>query len=264
MARRGLVLALLVVGGSVLGAVVTARLAREGAKAAEPGVIARTHLTSTDPRVAPAFAALTRQGLGASLDLLDRAAAEDSAVLRDGHQLAHALGRLAVEQRGADASVIAECRPSFASGCFHGVVEALVEARGRVDMVELRRMCGAAGSEERPGPVYECIHGVGHGMLGSVGDLETALRDCDSLEPALDAWCRDGVFTEGLGLVLVEGSGGHAPGPASHHEGMEHAGHAGAADSHAQQLAIDPADPYSPWDRFDGRHGSACCVFRDL
>jgi hypothetical protein len=112
--------------------------------------------------VANVFGALEREGLAAALDSLMSAAAADTVLLRGGHQLAHRLARQAVARADNDARVISECRPIFASGCYHGVVEAFVQARGKIDTPELERMCASAGSQERPGPVYECVHGLGH------------------------------------------------------------------------------------------------------
>jgi hypothetical protein len=196
--------------------------------------------------VAAAFDTLRHGGrLADALDLLERAAATDSAVLRNGHQLAHALGRLAVVESHGDASVVSQCRPDFASGCYHGVVEAFVQARGRVDMAELERMCAAAGGEDAPGPVHECVHGLGHGVLGAVGDLGIALHHCGALEPDLDAWCRDGAFMEAMSPAMAESESGRM------HEPMHHS-----------PLYIDAADPYSPCDRFDGPDGTACWVFQ--
>ncbi len=199
-----------------------------------------------EPRVAEAFDALRHGGrLADALDLLERAAARDSAVLRNGHQLAHALGRLAVVESRGDASVVSQCRPDFASGCYHGVVEAFVRARGGVDMAELERVCAAAGSEDAPGPVHECVHGLGHGILGAVGDLGTALRHCDALKADLDVWCREGAFMEAMSPAMGGSGMGHAGGHMLH-----------------PQLAGDAADPYSPCDRFDGAYGTACWVFQ--
>ena len=93
-----------------------------------------------DPRVTGVFATLWQRGLAAALDSLERQAASDSLVLRSGHQLAHALGRDALGQGGGDVRVIGQCRAVFASGCYHGVVEASLTARGRIEMPELERM----------------------------------------------------------------------------------------------------------------------------
>ncbi len=260
----GFIALLLFADGALVGALLSRRLTPGRAAAAghQPGAIDWTRPTASDLRVAAAFGALQRDGLPAALDALDRAAAEDSTVLRGGHQLAHALGRMAVAANGGDASVIRQCRSDFASGCFHGVVEAAVQTRGRVDMAELERMCLGAGSEERPGPVHECIHGLGHGVLGATGfDLEAALHDCDGLSGGRAGPCYSGAFMEAINSALgeskLDGAGGHA-----HHAGVDHGSHAGHALGSGHQLAIDPKDPYSPCDRFEDPYGAECWVFQ--
>jgi hypothetical protein len=141
------------------------------------------------------------------------------------------------------------------------VVEAFVQARGRVDMTELEHLCAGAGNGEGPGPLHECVHGLGHGVLGAVGDVEAALHHCDALEPDLDAWCRDGVFMEGMSSVLGVTRSDAVRAPTSRHAHMEQGGHEHGAGL-ARQLPVDPADPYSPCDRFDGPYGSACWPFQ--
>ncbi len=220
-----------------------------------------TTVAATSPSAAGVFDALERDGLAAALEALKRAAGADSAVLRDAHRLAHALGRRALVANGGNASVIGQCRPIFASGCYHGVVEAFLNARGNVDMQELERMCVAAGSDERPGPIYECVHGLGHGVLGALSlDLRGTLRHCDALtNEDMRRWCHSGAFMEATNAALAD-SGGH---PAHHgsHEGAGHAEH-GAAAIASGRLALDRANPYSPCDAFDGPHAAACWVYQ--
>jgi hypothetical protein len=198
------------------------------------------------------FAVLARSGLSAALDSLERQAGADSLVLRSGHQLAHALGREAMMSNGGDPAVLGECSPVFASGCYHGVVEALLKLRGRVDMGELQHMCAAAGSEGARGPVHECVHGLGHGVLGAVGlDIDATLRHCDSLAgTGFVVACREGAFMEAISTALV-GQGDH-PG---HAHGSHEAPQGGA-------LSIDPVDPYSPCDRYGDPYGESCWLFQ--
>jgi hypothetical protein len=198
-------------------------------------------------------AVLRRDGLGAALDSLEQRAARDSAVLRDGHQIAHALGRDAVAQHGGDASIIRECRPSFASGCYHGVVEAAVRHEGRIDMAQLERLCISMNESGGPGPGFECLHGLGHGVLGAVDrDLATTLRQCDSLStPRRAASCHSGAFMEAITGAM---------GPPTAHEMHAHA--AGHAHGAAQPLAIDPADPYSPCDAYHDPYATSCWLFQ--
>ena len=220
--------------------------------------------SQSDPRLAAAFDMLNRKGLGAALDVLEKVAAEDSTVLRNGHQLAHALGRQAVAARGGDPSVVGECSASFGSGCYHGVVEAFVQSHGTIDMARLERMCLGAGSAEQPGPIYECTHGLGHGVLGASGsDLEQTLRHCDALSaPTFETACHSGAFMEAINLAV-------APAPtsttASHEHQSPDAGHSahgmhGATS--AQRFSIDSRDPYSPCDRFGDPYADSCWIFQ--
>jgi hypothetical protein len=199
---------------------------------------------------------LVRESLAAALDSLEAAAARDSAVLRDAHQLAHDLGRTALESTGSP-SVIAQCRPVFSSGCYHGVVESYVQRRGALNMAELERMCTEAGSPESPGPVSECVHGLGHGVLGALSlDLERTLRYCDALSSAnYRGGCHSGAFMEAVTTAL-RGRTPDSGGPAH-----EHAAH-GHVSGEEGRLTIDASDPFSPCARFDDPYAKACWVYQ--
>jgi hypothetical protein len=131
-------------------------------------------------------------------------------------------------------------------------VEALLSIRGRVDMAELQRMCLAAGGDDRPGPVYECVHGLGHGVLGAVAmNVDAALHNCDALDRAsFVASCHQGVFMEAIASGFR---------PADHH-----AGHQGGIGQQHQAggAALDPADPYSPCDRYSDPYADSCWLFQ--
>ena len=200
--------------------------------------------------------ALTRDGLAAALDSLEAAAARDSTVLRDAHQLAHDLGRTALESAGSP-SVIAQCRPVFSSGCYHGVVESYVQRRGAVDMGELERMCAGAGGPDTPGPVSECVHGLGHGVLGALSlDLDRTLRYCDALSsPDHRGGCHSGAFMEAVMTALRERTPDPA-GPAHEHAAHEH------VSGEAGRLTIDASNPFSPCARFDDPYAKACWVYQ--
>jgi hypothetical protein len=128
------------------------------------------------------------------------------------------------------------------------VVEASLKLRGRVDMPELQRMCAGPGGVRPPGAAHECVHGLGHGVLGAVGmDIMTALRHCDELA-RLD-WviaCREGAFMEAITEGLRTQS--HAHGSHGRHTG--------------RGLRIEPADPYSPCDAFGDPQGESCWLFQ--
>jgi hypothetical protein len=230
--------------------------------------IAGTFLAAMSRRPAPARPAgaaadtvlpymesiLRRDGLHAALDSLTHLAERDTALFRDGHQLAHTLGRDAVTQHGGDLSVIRECTPAFASGCYHGVVEASLHSAGHIDMAALERMCIGVEDSGGPGPGFECVHGLGHGILGAVDyDIRRTLDYCDALSsPRRAASCHSGAFMEAVNSALG------TPGMA-----MQHA-HApgGHADRKSHPLAIDPSDPYSPCRAYSDPYAASCWLFQ--
>ncbi len=198
-------------------------------------------------------AVLDSNGLGAALDSLATRAAEDSSLEREGHQLAHALGRRAVVRQNGYAAVIRECRPAFASGCYHGVVEAALHSAGRIDMPEFERLCRSVEGPGRPGPAFECIHGLGHGVLGAHRyDMEATLRDCDALStPRLAVSCHAGAFMEAINAALSA--------RATHGLHQHTADHTRRAPS---SLDIDPSDPYSPCRAYGDRYAASCWLFQ--
>ena len=212
-------------------------------------------VSNAEVRVQGLTGVLERDGLGAALDSLQSVAASDSSVLRNAHQLAHELGRLALESAGSP-SIIAQCRPVFSSGCYHGVVEAYVQRRGAVDMVDLERMCARAGGPDTPGPVSECIHGLGHGVLGALSlDLGRTLHYCDALSsPDRRGGCHSGAFMEAVitALRLSPDRGGAAHEHTAHEHGSGEAG----------RLSIDTADAFSPCAGFDDPYAKACWVYQ--
>ena len=92
---RGLLLGLLAPTVLVGGVLLAPTWGRHHSAAAA-GAGADTVLKSME-------AILQHQGLAAALDSLALRAARDSALLRDGHQMAHALGHEAVAAHGGDA-----------------------------------------------------------------------------------------------------------------------------------------------------------------
>jgi hypothetical protein len=179
-------------------------------------------------------AVLRHQGLAAALDSL-------------------ALGREAVAEHAGDAAIIRECRPVFASGCYHGVVEASLQAAGRIDMAELERLCVGVEGSGGPGSGFECIHGLGHGILGALGyDLRDALRYCDALStPRRAISCHLGAFMEAITSALGA--------PAMHGAHAQAASH----EHHSPQpLAIDAADPYSPCRAYGDPYATSCWLFQ--
>lgn len=109
------------------------------------------------------------------------------------HDLAHLVGGLIFDQKGLDG--IKFCTPSFAFGCFHGLLDEAF-SKSLEKLAEAQKGCllsGPMGS----GPFASCIHGIGHGVASYYGtkDLENSLEACDKLTEGV-AFCHDGVFME--------------------------------------------------------------------
>ena len=168
------------------------------------------NVTSRDLNIAAVFLTARDVGVGRALDSLQALSAHDPVLAGQGHPIAHALGRFAIAQHKNDLSVIADCRPIFEAGCYHGVLEGFLAAQKSIDSATIAPICSAVErtSPSRQ-PALECSHGLGHGLLERVGyDLPRALAACDYLA-ADDARgeCHDGVFMEnvvhGLGDSMI-------------------------------------------------------------
>jgi hypothetical protein len=198
-----------------------------------------TRVTEHDLNVASVFLTARDRGARAALDTMERLATQDPLIRAKGHQLAHAVGRYAMEKR-KDLAVIGECTPRFQSGCFHGVLEGYFLQGGTIDRASVGSVCAERGVRgfER----MECWHGLGHGlMVHHAGDFRQALAVCDGLQAAQPRReCHDGIFMErairAIGATPInvgDGPGiGHAHGAEGHHE------HAAASRSMAPQDGI--------------------------
>jgi hypothetical protein len=196
-----------------------------------------TRVTENDLNIASVFLTARDRGPRAALDSLERLAAQDQWVRAKGHQLAHSIGRYAMEKR-KDLAVLRECTPRFQSGCFHGVLEGYFLQGGTIDRASVGTVC--AGPVARGFERMECWHGLGHGlMVHYAGDFRQALAVCDGLEAAQPRReCQDGIFMErairAIGATPI--NVGNGPG-IGHAHGVEgHEGHAAASRS------ADPKD----------------------
>ena len=126
------------------------------------------------------------------------------------HMNAHFFGVALYETEGP--SGITVCDGRFVYGCFHAFAIRAVELGGMDAAREIYSRCGDVLGKT----AEQCEHGVGHGILGTIGygaqDLDEALRVCDALGQDHDAveGCAGGVFMEygirgmlGLGTDVV-------------------------------------------------------------
>jgi hypothetical protein len=223
----------------------------------EPAGIDWSQVTSRDLDVASLFLVARDRGVRAALDSLSLLARADSQLDLLGHQVAHGLGRYAVAQRGYDAAVFAECRPTFFSGCYHGVLEGWLAGHPDAGAAGLRSLCSSPAMSRLPPYAYrECAHGLGHGLTAMrEHDLFAALPDCDVALPDALARreCYDGVFMEnvihGLGTKAFEVGDAMA------------ARHAHATDDRRLLKGDDPA---FPCDSVAPRHAPSCWAYQPV
>ena len=114
----------------------------------------------------------------------------------DCHQSAHHLGRMTFAEYGAAASISVEevCR----SGMRHGMMEQLFVNRGIANLAEdVEVLCP---SEVNSFSRYQCLHGVGHGVMAwTAYEIEDALQLCDLLsDESSQRSCYTGIFMENV------------------------------------------------------------------
>ncbi len=130
---------------------------------------------------------------------LKDAATENGEVVLNVHELAHIVGNAMSRRVGVARGMLA-CDPAFAYGCFHGVAEEYLRARGPEGIPALVRECRSVvppTARGNPLSISGCTHGIGHGLLTWEGlDVRAALADCDLLDPRDRPYCYDGVFME--------------------------------------------------------------------
>lgn len=277
---------LLVVGLALAGLPASAgALAPASAKApADPAALAVKRCRSSDPAkkrtcyTAALDERLAAGGPAQAIRLLDRLTGLDPDVRRDGHMYAHRIGVLALKSPSEVGPAFTACTPAYQSGCYHGVIQAYFMAReragGGVTAQSVEALC-ADHRETRKDLLFQCTHGLGHGLAILRGhDLPEALGDCELLgRPNEREMCYAGAFMETLvntthpdhvdvaGEKPAAGKSARS-GPADHHGAGGHDHHgsaeAGAAPARAAFRALDPADLHYPCSVLAEKYLIAC------
>ena len=124
-------------------------------------------------------------------------------VVSDCHQLTHVIGNTTVESMGGDIVRAFGLGDSFCwSGYYHGVVERAVEDIGKEAFTEKANILCATipGKERYSFDYYNCVHGLGHGIMAAVeNELFASLPFCDNLSGEWERKsCYGGVFMENI------------------------------------------------------------------
>ncbi len=125
----------------------------------------------------------------------------DDHVARDCHQVVHDLGNDAAEHYGDVGIALTYEGSACWSGYYHGVVEyAISQFEGTELFDEMPNICRTAAAEQYSFTHYNCVHGLGHGvMLNLDGDLFGSIPYCETLP---DHWelssCVGGAIMENV------------------------------------------------------------------
>jgi len=148
-----------------------------------------------------AFGNLTfNDGPKPALEQLQTTLQSNPAVAADCHRIAHRMGSAALSRFKDDvAPAFVAGSPVCASGYYHGLIERafLGQPTERLGTVA-RQLCSDPQINARRFLAYQCIHGLGHGLMIYTGyDLPDSLKACDDLRTGFDrVSCSGGVFME--------------------------------------------------------------------
>jgi hypothetical protein len=142
------------------------------------------------------------RGPQTALRLFEQGIASNRSIQADCHRIAHYIGSGALARyRGDVGKAFAEGSPTCWSGYYHGILErALYSVPDARIGVVIRGLCRGIGGRRTSYLAYQCVHGLGHGLMIQSGyDLPKSLSRCDQLSSPWDRTsCGGGVFMENI------------------------------------------------------------------
>ncbi|MBM4186746.1 MAG: hypothetical protein FJ206_05470 [Gemmatimonadetes bacterium] len=193
-----------------------------------------------------------------AMDALSVLGRLDPGTVARGHDLTHVVG-INGWKPGLDVGAVYQsCTGLYQSGCYHGVVQAYLDANG-TDSSTVASVCNLIkAATTNMWLRFQCVHGIGHGLVQNTSlHLPKALAGCDWLVDGWDAnSCYGGAFMEFI--VAGRGQSHHPHGktaaakPTDH--GDDHAHHE-PADSFPIR---DPNDPLFPCSVVGPKYQASC------
>jgi mono/diheme cytochrome c family protein len=148
-----------------------------------------------------------REGPAKALATLDTDSRSVPGVEADCHQIAHAVGHAGLAYyHGNPAEALAHGAMTCNSGYYHGVIELSIAGLPRTKVIKIaRKLCTSPSVTKEDFLLYQCVHGLGHGlMIYSGDDLPYSLHVCDQLTTSFDQIsCTGGVFMQNLATGMV-------------------------------------------------------------
>jgi cytochrome c553 len=118
------------------------------------------------------------------------------------HRIAHAIGAGALSHyHGNVGLAFADGSAVCWSGYYHGILERAFAGVSEDELPAVaRRLCASQQVRRSDFVAYQCVHGLGHGLMIYTGyDLPKSLATCDKLATSWDQTsCTGGVFMENL------------------------------------------------------------------
>jgi hypothetical protein len=143
-----------------------------------------------------------REGPKKALRILGQDDLSVPAVHADCHQITHAVGHAALARyHGNAAEALSQGAMTCNSGYYHGVIERAFAGVPREQVTRIaRRLCTGHAVTKDEFLLYQCVHGLGHGLMIYSGlDLPWSLKTCDRLQTDFDrVSCTGGVFMQNL------------------------------------------------------------------
>lgn len=150
-----------------------------------------------------------KSGVKIAFDDLKVRYASTPAVKNGCHQITHVLGRAGADLAGGVGSAFALGDAMCWSGYYHGVMEEVLKGIGVAELpAKLNTICSAVpGKDTYSFNYYNCVHGLGHGIMQLYSDDVMASLDvCSKLDGDWEkSSCGGGVFMEN---IMVEDRGG--------------------------------------------------------
>lgn len=149
-----------------------------------------TLLSKKTPREQAAYLGDSIRAYGAGTVYQELKAATTAGTVGASHGIAHAFGEALYAEVGTEG--IGICDDAFEFGCYHGFFGRAVSTEGPSVMQKLNAACRSTwGARYLP-----CHHGIGHGVIASVGvnRLVDALRLCATISSEPIGGCASGVI----------------------------------------------------------------------
>ena len=147
-----------------------------------------------------------RGGPEKALALLATDDSKLTAVHSDCHQISHWVGRAGLVYYKHNAGqALSHGAMTCNSGYYHGVLQVALAGLPRDVVVrKARTLCSAPAVNTEEFLLYQCVHGLGHGlMIYSGNDLPWSLGTCHKLRTEFDrVSCTGGVFMQNLDTTM--------------------------------------------------------------